>query len=214
MSNKERLNEFLKLYGYFLLPDIGVKEYGLSFSSTQKIVTLAKKLHTIISGGDIYMKREGQIIFESSSWHVTEKRKDEADIEYLERSINHTEQYLNRLPKMMQSESKYLFVIVFGDELHSQTDRKQKSCDIFFEYVESMLNVSFVDDAVALYRHGNRQMKINTETLPDGIILYSNSIESWLPPYQEENISDSEKKLIQELISTYFDKHSIVYGWI
>ena len=65
-----------------------------------------------------------------------------------------------------------------------------------------------------MYGYGKLQMKIRMEKIPDGVILDSDTIQSWLPPYENEFLSDSEKELIQKLISGYFDKHNIVYGWI
>jgi len=74
--------------------------------------------------------------------------------------------------------------------------------------------VSLVDDSTALYVYGKRKMKISIEQLPDGVILDADTIKSWLPPYQDEMVSGTEKEYIQRLISEYFDKNNIVYGWI
>ena len=76
------------------------------------------------------------------------------------------------------------------------------------------VEVSFIADVTALYTYGKHQMEIRIEKLSDGVVLDFDTIESWLPPYQEENISDSEKELIQKRISDYLDRQGIVYGWI
>ena len=84
----------------------------------------------------------------------------------------------------------------------------------FWKYVESQVEVSFIDEATALYVYDKRKMEIRIEKLSDGVILDADTIQTWLPPYQEENISDSEKELIQKRISDYLDRQGIVYGWI
>jgi len=86
--------------------------------------------------------------------------------------------------------------------------------DLFNKYIESQAEVSFIDDTTALYIYDKRKMKISMEKIPDGIILDSDAIQSWLPPYENELLSDSEKELIQKLISGYFEKKGIAYGWI
>ena len=88
------------------------------------------------------------------------------------------------------------------------------SRDVLWKYVESQIEVAFIDNTTALYVYDKRKMKIRMEKLSEGIIFDSDTIKSWLPPYQNKIVADLEKEQIQRLMSEYFDRHNIVYGWI
>ena len=214
MNNNEKLNAFLKLHGRSLY-EFHIHGYGLSFSNTQRAIELAGRLNVPVLGGEVLIIRDGRLTVESSefvAWHTTQN-ENESHSAYVEHSVTYAQQYLASLPKKYSNE-KYIFEIVFGTEIHSRIETDQKSFDVFFEYVEPCLSISFPDDVTVLFVYGKRQIKIRVEKLPNGIILDANTIQSWLPPYEKEPISDSEKELVQKLISGYLEKHNTVYGWI
>jgi hypothetical protein len=76
-------------------------------------------------------------------------------------------------------------------------------------------NVAFINDTTILYTsYSGHEMIITMNKYPDGIILDSATIQSWLSPNQDEFITDMKKADIQKSISIYLDKKGVAYGWI
>ena len=115
MSNHEKLKAFLRPYERSFY-DGALQLYALPFSFVPEVAKFAKQLYIPILGGDVYIIQNGSLIPAYANWYITDKKENESDIEYLERSVTHTEQYLADLPKDFAGD-EYVFDIVFGDSL-------------------------------------------------------------------------------------------------
>ncbi len=62
--------------------------------------------------------------------------------------------------------------------------------------------------AGGLYIEGKKKMKINSEMLvgPTDIVIYTDSINSWEPPFDKERFSDEDKSRIIENIKNDLEK--------
>jgi len=91
---------------------------------------------------------------------------------------------------------------------------KKDPCELFWKYVESQLKVSLMGESLVLYEYDTRRLSLRMERHAEGIILDSDTIESWWAPHHNKIILDEEKTLIQKRISDHLNRQGIVYGWI
>ena len=76
-------------------------------------------------------------------------------------------------------------------------------------------NVLFIDDETVLYSsYDSREVKIRMTKHDDCVIMDSDTIQSWLPPHQDDVITNSKKTEIQNNISEFFDRNGVIHGWI
>jgi hypothetical protein len=56
------------------------------------------------------------------------------------------------------------------------------------------------------YTDGDRKMRVDSEILagPAGMVVYSSSIRTWLPPYEAEHVSDAVRARIVQNIQRSF----------
>jgi hypothetical protein len=91
--------------------------------------------------------------------------------------------------------------------------KKQLFC-VGHDVIKVQEKVLFVNETTALYVCGKRKIQIQMTKHPDYVILDTDTIKSWLPPYEDKYLSDWKKGLIQKRISNCLDKKGIVFGWI
>jgi hypothetical protein len=124
MNKIEQINEYLQTKGYDLRQ---IK--GCDISDTQKVIKALTKQEAIealkfyrqikvpVLGGDVfYLNRRGKINWTYDNWYYIRK-KEETDVEYLERSINETIDYINKYKNDSFRNCIFLFDIVYDRKL-------------------------------------------------------------------------------------------------
>ena len=102
----EYIADYLESHGLYLMPFLGVNEWGLEKEYAIKFCNICKDENIAILGGDVYLK-EGNIVPVYDNWS-TNRATNELEETYIDNSIQRSLEYINKY-----SESKdYLFVIV------------------------------------------------------------------------------------------------------
>lgn len=66
-----------------------------------------------------------------------------------------------------------------------------------------------------IYEEGGKIVLIEAEMLAEEIdlVIYADSIKHWLPPHENELISQDEKKTIKKNVTTALEKKGLVVEW-
>jgi hypothetical protein len=67
-------------------------------------------------------------------------------------------------------------------------------------------SVRILGRAGLTYREGERQLLVNSEllTTPSGMVIYTNSIKAWQPPFEQDEIDATKKAQIIDNIRRAF----------
>ena len=110
MKNADEYYTFVKNRGYALL---GVADLVLTLNDALTAVALAREAEIVILGGDVYVRRSGEIMPAYANWH-TDRRQGESKAAYARRTWKETEAYLRGYPKSQNEEP--LFALVTDDK--------------------------------------------------------------------------------------------------
>jgi|HubBroStandDraft_2_1064218.scaffolds.fasta_scaffold420229_2 hypothetical protein len=61
------------------------------------------------------------------------------------------------------------------------------------------------------YTEGNHVLRVHTELSTSGNIICINSVKSWLPPHQDEKISEEKRRQIQQRVIAALDFLKVRY---
>ncbi len=110
MTASEEFDELLRKSG-ISLASLGIRETGLLRSDALTAVEILRRARLPILGGDVYFRRERQIVVAYANWYAEAKPSEDYET-YLNRSWDIAEQYVQKFP--VTSDAEALFVIVVG----------------------------------------------------------------------------------------------------
>ena len=135
----------------------------------------------------------------------------------------HMHEFNPRIPSNRDSPSKgkAFFQFLMGPRFLSVHDGAYSDLvegheymtSLFVKYVESQARVSLQGEG-GYYEYDKRKIGFRIETHPEVVLLDSDTIKSWEPPYQNEFINDEEKALIQKRISMRLEIQGVAHSWI
>ena len=66
------------------------------------------------------------------------------------------------------------------------------------------------------YSEGNKKILIGSEFMAgsNGIVIYSDSLKAWQPPYENDKLSFQEKERIKHNITEDLKGHAIPVEWV
>jgi hypothetical protein len=120
MNKIEKIKIFLQTRGYDLrelkgcdLNDTDNIIRALTKQEAMETLAYYRQIEVAILGGDVfYMNQKGEICWTYDNWYCI-KKKDESNVEYLERSVTEAENYINKYKNSSFKNSIFLFDIVY-----------------------------------------------------------------------------------------------------
>lgn len=104
--------------GLSLKEEMGVNNWAFHKTEALNVLNELLKLQVPILGGDVCEKIDDVIQYNYDNWHC-DRVKNESENDYIERSIRHTQKYIENYPKKDSENIFFAFVveIYFSDEI-------------------------------------------------------------------------------------------------